>query len=58
MEKMIFRRPRAANSVVSDGILLKFELIQALMHVLDTCKKGEDRVKDEGARVATTFLQL
>ena len=36
------------NSVAN---LPKFELIQAFMHVLDTCKNKEDPIKNEGARV-------
>ena len=43
------------NSVAN---LLKFELIQAFMHVLDTCKNEEDPIKNEGARVFTRFLLL
>ena len=35
--------------------LPKFELIQAFMHVLDTCKNEEDPIKNEGARVVTTL---
>ena len=42
-----FRRSRAANSEVSDGILLKFELIQAFIFVLVTCKNKEDPIKNE-----------
>ena len=38
--------------------LQKFELIQASMHVLDTCKNEEDPIKNEGARVFTRFLPL
>ena len=38
--------------------LPKFELIQAFMHVLDTCKNEEDPIKNEGARVLTRFLPL
>ena len=36
----------------------KFELIQTFMHVLNTCKNEEDRIKNEGARVFTKFLPL
>ena len=36
---VFFRRSRAANSEVSDGILPKFELIKAFIVVLVTCKK-------------------
>ena len=35
-----------------------FELIQAFMHVLVTCKNEDDRFKNEGARVFTRFLPL
>ena len=41
----IFRCSRAANSVVSSGIWPKFELIQALMYVLVTCKYEKDQIK-------------
>ena len=40
------------------GLLPKFELIQAFMHVLVTCKNEDDRFKNEGARVFTRFLPL
>ena len=43
----IFRRARADNSGVGGGIWLKFELIQAFMHVLVTCKNEVDRFKNE-----------
>ena len=46
---------KGRNSVAN---LLKFELIQAFMHVLDTCKNEEDPIKNEGARVFTRFLPL
>ena len=36
----------------------KFELIQASMHVLTTCKNEDDRIKNEGARVFTRLLPL
>ena len=42
-----FRRSRAANSEVSCGILPKFELIQAFIVVLVTCKNEEDPIKNE-----------
>ena len=53
-----FRRARADNSGVGSGSWPKFELIQASMHVLVTCKNEDDRVKNEGARVFTRFLPL
>ena len=37
-----FRRARADNSGVGVGIWSKFELIQAFMHVLVTCKNEDD----------------
>ena len=51
-----FRRSRAANSEVRSGILSKFELIQAFIVVLITCKNEEDLIKNEGARVLTSLL--
>ena len=45
---------KGSNSVAN---LPKFELIQAFMHVLLTCKKV-DQIKNEGARVVTRFLPL
>ena len=39
---IFFRCSRAANSVVGDGILMKFKLIQAFMFVLVTQKNEED----------------
>ena len=37
-----FRPARADNSGVGGGIWPKFELIQAFMHVLITCKNEDD----------------
>ena len=54
----IFRRARADNSGVVGGIWPKFELIQAYIHVLLTCKNEVDQIKNEGARVFTRFLPL
>ena len=39
------RRSREANSVVSGQIWREIDLIQALMHVLVTCKNEEDPLK-------------
>ena len=39
---IFFTCSRAANSVVGDGILMKFKLIQAFMIVLVTSKNEED----------------
>ena len=46
---------KGSNSVAN---LPKFELIQAFMHVLLTCKNEVDQIKTEGARVFTRFLPL
>ena len=43
---------------VGGGIWPKFELIQAFLHVLLTCKNEVDQIKNEGARVFTRFLPL
>ena len=40
--QQFFRRARADNSGVGVGIWPKFELIQAFMHVLITCKNEND----------------
>ena len=55
---VFFRRSRAANSEVSGRILSKFELIQAFIVVLITCKNEEDPIKNERARVLTRFSPL
>ena len=54
----IFRRPRTVYSVICGGILPKFDLIKALIHVLFTCKNEEDPIKNESAGVFTKFLPL
>ena len=46
---------KGRNSIAN---LPKFELIQAFMHVLDTCKNEEDPIKNEGSSVFTRFLPL
>ena len=52
------RRSRAANSAVLGPIWLNFELVRDVMNVLFTCKYEEDPIKNEGARVDTTFSPL
>ena len=42
----------------SSRILPKFELIQAFIVVLITCKNEEEPIKNEGARVLTRFSPL
>ena len=53
-----FRCLRADNTGVSIGIWRKFELSQAFLHVLVTCKNEDDSIKNEWARVVTTFSPL
>ena len=52
------RRSRAANSAVLGLIWPNFELVRDVMDVLVTCKYEEDPIKNEGARVDTTFSPL
>ena len=46
---------KGRNSVAN---LPQFELIQAFMHVLVTCKNEEDQIENKGARLFTRFLRL
>ena len=46
------------NSAVLGPIWPNFELFRDIMHVLVTCKFEEDPIKNEGARVFTTFSPL
>ena len=55
---LIFSHSRAANSEVSDGILQKFNPIQAFMVDLVIYKNEENPLENEGTRVVTTFLLL
>ena len=41
----LFRRPRAATSIVRDQIWPIFELTQAIMYVIITCKYEKDLIK-------------
>ena len=52
------RRSRAANSAVLGPIWPNFENVRDLMNVLVTYKYEEDPIKNEGARVDTTFSSL
>ena len=51
-------RMKKTRSTVSGEIRPKFELIQAVIVVLVTCKNEEHLIKNEIARVLTTFLPL
>ena len=53
-----FQTCKADNSGVCGGFWPKFELIQAFMNVLLTCKNEVDQIKNEGARVFERFLPL
>ena len=46
---------KGRNSIAN---LPKFELIQACMHVLVTCKNEEDQIENEGARCSQDFSHL
>ena len=46
------------NSAVLGPIWPNFELVRDLINVLVTCKYEEDLIKNEGARVDTTFSPL
>ena len=50
--------PTSVKGRNSFANLPKFELIQAFMHVLVTCKNEEDLFKNEGATVLKIFLPL
>ena len=52
------RRSRAANSALLCPFWSNFELVRDVMNVLVTCKYEEDPIKNEGARVLTTFSPL
>ena len=53
-----FRCSRAANSQVSSGIWPKFELIQAFMHVLITCKYQKNHILNSRDNVETPSFPL
>ena len=55
---ILARRSRAANSAVLGPIRPNFKLVRDVIDVLVTCKYEEDPIKNEGARVDTTFSQL
>ena len=46
------------NSIMGDGILTTFKLIQALIVVVLVCKNEEDPFKIESTRSVTRFLPL
>ena len=54
-KKSVLTSIKGRNSVANKQ---KFKLIQAFMHVLNTCKNEEDPIKNEDARVFTRFFPL
>ena len=52
------RRSSAAYSAVLKPIWPNFELVRDVIDVLVTCRYEEDPIKNEGARVVTTFSPL
>ena len=58
METSLFRRLRAAYSVVRGQIWPNFKLIQALMYVIIVCKYEKDPIKNNRDKVATPFFKL
>ena len=55
---IILQDAHGANSIISDGILTKFKLIQAFIVVHLISKYEEDPFKVESTRAVTTFLPL
>ena len=53
-----FIRSRAANSAVLGPIWPNFKLVRDVIDVLVNCKYEEDPIKNEGAKVLTTFSPL
>ena len=51
-----FRRSRAANFMVHGRILPNFELIQALMYIIVTCKYEMNPMKSVRENVMTPFF--
>ena len=55
---IFFRRLRAANSIVHGRISLNFELIQALMYIIITCKYEMNPIKNVRENVMTPFFSV
>ena len=55
---VVFSDAHGHHFEVSGGIMPKFELIQAFIVVIVTCKNEEDPIKNEGARLLTKFAPL
>ena len=54
----LFRRSRAANSIVRGPIWLKFQLIRDFIRVLVTCKYKKNRIENNREKVETSFFPL
>ena len=55
---IFFRHSRAANSIVYGQISPNFELIQALMYIIVTCKYEMNLIKNVRENVMTRFFPL
>ena len=55
---IFFRRSKAANSAVGGPIWVKFELFQAPMHVIITCKYKKERMINSREKVETPFFSI
>ena len=55
---IFFKRSRAANSAVHGRISPNFELIQALMYIIITCKYEMNPIKNFRGNVITPFFPL
>ena len=56
--RFFFRHSRAANSVVHNRISRNFELIQALMYIMVTCKYEMNPIKNVRENVMTPFFPI
>ena len=59
-KSMVFfsRRLRTANSAVGGWIVANFELLQALMYVIVTCKYEKDSIKNSRENAMILFSPL
>ena len=56
--KIFLNWSREANSAVHDWIRLNFKLIRDYIVVLVSCKNEEDPIKNEGARMLTSYCSI
>ena len=55
---IFFRHSRAANSVVHGPFSPNFELIEAIMYIIVTCKYEMNPIKNVGENALTSFCTL